>query len=263
MAVAERTLGETRAPPEQSRPPPRRTELWRAARADWIGAARGDRAILLGATGMLAYEWSAGNETLCTLLITTLLRHQGSAPGVLLAGVVAGLLVFAQQVLSGLILLKAVGKLKHLIAVLVAVVDDRFAGGTPRYRSLGVVTRIAISFVMGASFVAVEDTLAGEPRPRRSILVSAATTGLTIVVITGLIGGAVVAAAGTVAAGPVGVIYAVAADWRFWLALLVLPPLLRGLVRRLRTVRRRRPADLARRGAPALRSTRPPPPSST
>jgi MFS family permease len=218
----------------------RRAALWTAARADWSTAGGCGRALVIAAWCILAYEWSAGNETLTTLLITGLLRHHHSVPGVLVAGTLAALLLFVEQLLSGHVFLGAVDRLPSLTELLDRAVHARFADGVPRYMALPIVTRVGISFVMGTSFVVVEDTLAGEPHRPRSIAISAATTGLVVFAITGVIGGALIAAAGTPLEGPVKVVYAIAGDWRFWLGILVIPPLLRALVRRVRLALERR-----------------------
>ena len=219
----------------------RRNELWRSARADWTAARAGGRALLVTAVGILLYEWSAGNETVTTLLITGLLRHHRSVPGVLVAGALAALIVLSEQVLSGLLFITAVARLPHLVESVVATVHQRFGATVPPYRQLPMVSRAGIAFVMGTSFVAVEDALAGEQHRRRSIVVSAATAGITVFLITGVIGGALIAADGTPFEGVVEVIYSIAGDWRFWVAVLLGPPAIRALWRWLR--RRFRPVD--------------------
>ncbi|MFT3854910.1 MAG: hypothetical protein QM733_19555 [Ilumatobacteraceae bacterium] len=210
----------------------RRGELWQAVRQDWVGAGAGGRALLVAATCILLYEWSAGNETATTLLITELLRRHESVPSVMLAGVVAGALVLVEQVLSGLVFIAALGRLPRLVGMIVTTVQQRFGTSVPPYRELPATTRVGVAFVMGTSFVATEDALAGATHRRRSIVVSAATAATTVFAITGVIGGALIAAHGTRFEGPVKVVYSIAGDWRFWLAVLLLPPLVGALARR-------------------------------
>lgn len=212
----------------------RRSELLHAARLDWRGAGGSGRALLIGATAILFYEWSAGNETFTTLLITGLLREHRSVPGVLVAGVLAATLIFAEQLLSGLVFLSAVHRLPNLVATTAVAVRERFDKVVPRYRELRWPTRIGISFVMGTSFVAVEDALAGEANRRRSIVLSALTTGATVFAITGVIGGGLIVAQGTFMERPMEIVYSIAGDWRFWLAVVLLPPLVGAVVRRVR-----------------------------
>ncbi len=190
--------------------------------------------MLVAALAALMYEWSSGNETFSSLLAAYCLKGRMTVGGVLLAGGVVGAVVAVQQIVSGSVLLAGIRHLSRLFEVLTEIVQARFNGRVPSYRSLPFFARLPISFFMGASFVVTEDAIAGERLPRRSVLLSAATAGATLFMLVGVFGGAVVAARGTPFQSPAKVVLAIVSDWRVWATIILGPPLVKMAFRRLR-----------------------------
>jgi hypothetical protein len=224
-------------------PTSRRTAVWSAARADWRTSSPAARTILASSVLVLTYEASSGNESFSTLLATHVMGEVPTLAGVARAGAVVGATVAAQQFACGVLVLAGVRRLPRLFEALGRVVDERFTGAVPTYRSMSLVARIPVSFFMGVSFVVAQDAIARERRPRRSVIASAATSGATLFAVVAVFGGAVVAATGTRAERAARLVFDVVSDWRVWAAAVACQLLVGTAARRWRRWRSRSSAE--------------------
>jgi hypothetical protein len=183
----------------------------------------------------LAYEWGVGNEVFTPWVSLALLNRFGdtTAGSLAAAGAVASF-TFAQQVAVGLLTLFALVSFPQLSASCRASVKRRFGVTVPSWHALPKLQAIAISFSLGGTFVAVQQTMADAKRRRRTILISAALSAVGVFVVVGVVGALAQRAQGTAAEQSVELAMSVLSNPLLWLALAFGPSIVKAVRRRSR-----------------------------
>ena len=201
-----------------------------AARSDWRQASRPHRMLLLVVVGAVIYEWGIGNEIATPWLSALLIEQIGTAvAGALVAAAVIAALTLVQQIIVGWLVLRALTLFPTVSDLAVRMVRGRFDRGVPSWWALPKFQAVAVSFSLGGSFVAVEETLAGGSRIRRTIVISSCICAAMLFMIVGVIGSVSVLLAGTAVGPAVGTIVDVLANPVPWILLAVVPSILRWL----------------------------------
>jgi len=173
-----------------------------AAKEDWAHTTATQRLILIVVAVGIAYEWGIGNEIVTPWLSSLLLDRLGDGIGGALAA--AGLVaVFTalQQVAVGWLTLYAMAVTPSVVDTAADAVRARFGFVVPSWWTLPRFQAVAVSFSLGGTFVAVEESLAAAPRRRHTVVVSSVVCATTVFVVVGVIGVLVLACDGTVLEG--------------------------------------------------------------
>jgi hypothetical protein len=166
--------------------------LRQAVRADVRQASIGQRAALFGLVGWLFYEWGPGNETVTPWLLIRVLRNTSGWGSVIATSTIGFAFTFCQQLAAGFTALTAFSQFEHTADA--AWRRLRRFGDTPgAWHTLSWSSRMALSFGLGTSAVALTETIAtgrtGVARHRRTVVLSAVLAGSLVAVLGAGAGG--------------------------------------------------------------------------
>lgn len=186
-------MGDVDADPESSDASPR--SLRRAIALDFRESTWWQRALLTATVAWIAYEWTAGNETLTPWLLISVIDNTSGWSSVVLTALVGFAFTTAQQLTSGFMTAAGFSAFPRTAASAWRTLSARLDPVPGRWASLGWGARSLMVFALGTTAVVlIQNAVTGEVgvrRHRRTIVEAAVLCG----VLVGALGAIVAASA--------------------------------------------------------------------